>query len=113
MNIKKESELKSLQYLEEYLNFEKINKIYERDLKLATQIEEKVLSGIQRDSFTSFNHLLAMKGKNSPKGPKADEVVKCYESVIANIIELIQLKDFDEDAKRRYIADHLSYKAVR
>jgi hypothetical protein len=43
MNIKKESELKSLQLLEEFLTYEKVQKVYERNLKLAFQIEEKVL----------------------------------------------------------------------
>jgi hypothetical protein len=47
------------------------------------------------------------------RGPKADEAVKLYETVIANVVELGQLKDFDEDAKRVFVADHLSFKAIR
>lgn len=45
MNIKKEGELKSLENLEEYLTYQRVEKVYERNLKLATQIEEKVLQG--------------------------------------------------------------------
>lgn len=36
-----------------------------------------------------------------------------YETVIANVVELGQLKEFDEEAKRVFVADHLSFKAIR
>jgi len=100
LTVKKEAELKSLEYLEEYLTFERVHRMYERNLKLAQQLEAKVLEA-------------AEKGKTGGRGPKPDEVVKCYESVIANVLELSHLKDFDEDAKRLLVADHLSYKATR
>lgn len=85
MNIKKESELKSLQYLEEYLTYEKLQKVYERNLKLATQIEEKVLQCMSPVTLSDFQR------HSKPKDladQKRTRLLKCTKPLLPMLLSL-------------------------
>jgi signal recognition particle subunit SRP68 len=95
-DMKKPQEGKTLLYLEQFLNFSIVEQTFQRNLELANDLEGELTNADKKEAL----HI-------------ADEIVRAYELLIANITDMKETKEFDEQGTKEYAAQILSYKAIR
>jgi signal recognition particle subunit SRP68 len=95
-DMKKPQEGKTLLYLEQFLNFSIVEQTFQRNLELANDLEGELTKADKKEAL----HI-------------ADEIVRAYELLIANITDMKETKEFDEQGTKEYAAQILSYKAIR
>jgi len=91
----RQMDVKSIQYLEEFIDFCKEEQIFQRNLDIANSLEDK------------------LEKQDSKDAPKADEVVRVYELLIFNVTNLSLCKKFDDKELKKYTSLQISFKAIR